>query len=121
MQLHQGNRLPETRVLAVPEMSVDSVYHVFQSVSLSDEPPLRPKDVGVWAPDCLGASDSVETLANLCASGYEIAVEIVTLGGYGLEAESADWRPHAESFADDGLEVGQGLGLCPGDGGADGG
>lgn len=121
VQLHQGNRLPETRILAVPEMGVDSVYHVFQSISLSDEPPLRPKDVGVRAPDCLGAPDSVKTLTNLCASGDEIAVEVVTLGGHGLEAKAADWRPHAETFADDGLEVRQRLGLGPGDGGADGG
>lgn len=90
-------------------MGVDSVYHVFQYVSLSDEPPLRPKDVGVRAPNYLGASDSVEALANLCAAGDEIAVEVVTLRGYGLEAKTADWWPHAEAFADDGLEVGQRL------------
>lgn len=102
-------------------MGVDSVYHVFQSVSLSDEPPLRPKDVSVRAPDCLGSSDSVKTLANLCAAGDEIPVEVVTLRRYGLEAEAANWRPHAEAFADDGLKVGQRLDLRPGNGGADSG
>lgn len=121
VQLHQRNWFPKTRVLAVPEMGVDSVYHVLQSISMSHEPPLRPKDVGIRAPDCLGASNSVETLANLCAAGDEIAVEVVTLGGHGLEAEAADWGPHTETFADDGLEVGQRLGLCPGNGGAGGG
>lgn len=121
MQLHQGNGLPETRVLAIPEMGVDGVCHVFQSVSLSDEPPLRPKDVGVRAPNSFRASDSVKALANLCAAGDEIAVEVVALGGYGLEAEATDWRPHTEAFTDDGLEIGQRLGLRPGNGGVDGG
>lgn len=120
MQLHQGNRLPETRVLAVAEMRVDGVCHVSQSILLSEEPPLWPKDVGIRAPDCFRSSDSVEALADLGASGDEIAVEVVAFGGYSLESETAHRRPHAKALADYGLEVGQGLGLCPGDGMADG-
>lgn len=102
-------------------MRVHSVRHLFKSLFRSVEPPLWAKDVGVRAPDGFGASDAVEALADFGAAGDEEAVDVVAFWGDNLEAEAADGRPHAETFADDCLEVGQGLCLSPGDGGADGG
>lgn len=63
----------------------------------------------------------MEALADFRAAGDEEAVDVVAFRGHRLEAEAADRRPHAETFTDDCLEVGQGLRLGPGDGGADGG
>lgn len=53
VQLHHGNRLPETRILAVAKMRVHGVRHLFESLFRGVEPPLWAKDVGVRAPDGL--------------------------------------------------------------------
>lgn len=105
VQLHHGNRLPETRILAIAKMCVHGVRHLFESVFRSVEPPLWAKDVGVRTPDGFGASDTVEALADFRAAGDEEAVDVVAFWRDSLEAEAADGRPHAETFADDGLEV----------------
>lgn len=121
MQLHHGNRLPETSILAVAKMRVHGVCHFLESLFRAVEPPLWAKDVGVGAPDGFGASDAVEALADFRTAGDEEAVDAVAFGRDRLEAEAADGRPHAETFADDSLQVWEGLCLGPGDGGADGG
>lgn len=121
VQLHHGNWLAETRIFTVAKVRVYGIRHFFESIFWSVEPPLWSKDVGVWAPYSFGASNAVEALADFCAAGNEVSVDVVTFGGNRFESEAADGRPHAEAFADDCLQIWEGLCLCPGDRRADGG
>lgn len=105
VQLHHGNWLSETRILAVAKVRVDGVCHFLEAISCRAEPPLWAKYVGVRAPDGFGASDAVEALADLRAAGHEVSVDVVAFGRNRLESEAADGGPHAEAFADDCLQI----------------
>ena len=119
VQLHQRNGFTQATIFASTKGCIPRGTHPRQLFFFSHEPPLRPEDVGVWAPDILGTPDSVETLTNFGTAGDEVSVDLVSAVGYALEAQPRKRWPHAQPLTDDSCEIRQSLCLGPGDGLAD--
>lgn len=111
IELHQCYVLAKALPTPVAKDQLECTLHAAQLIFGGLQPPLRPKLVGVFAPNVLFAKDAPGAVADAGALRQVMPFKgVATLGNF-LGHEAGDWGMNSETFLDDSLEVRHGTSL----------
>lgn len=82
IQFHQGNILPQTRILPIPPHQSHSPLHPFQLLTASFQPPLRSEEHAIFTVHFLIALNRPVILTNVGSAGDEDAVDGIAFARY---------------------------------------